>query len=128
MLHAAEIKVTVASAAARAVRRKAAAVAKAAAIRGKEAVASMEVATKAVAIKVKAVATKAIKVVAIKAVMEGVIVPQQDSVTLESSENYSAHSLYLKLCSRVSVAHSRDIWALQVPLKLKFFLRQLARG
>jgi hypothetical protein len=123
MLHAAEIKVTVASAAARAVRRKAAAVTKAVAIRGKEAVASMEVATK-----VKAVATKAIKVVAIKAVMEGVIVPQQDSVTLKSSENYSAHSLYLKLCSRVSVAHSRDIWALQVPLKLKFFLRQLARG
>jgi hypothetical protein len=58
------------------------------------------------------------------------LVPHSDTVfwALENFGKYSAHSLYLKLCNRALVAHAREIWELQVPLKLKIFIWQLARG
>ena len=54
----------------------------------------------------------------------------QDSVSwaLEAAGVFSSHSLYMKLVQGATVLHANDIWAISVPLKVRIFLWQLARG
>jgi hypothetical protein len=54
--------------------------------------------------------------------------PDRISWRLEPSSSFSSRSLYLSLCKKPEVSLVKYLWSYAIPLKIKIFIWQLARG